>query len=172
MNKISSNTKKEIREIETIDENGNIQIESIEHIILNITVTSKSIEDMIQQYNFNEKQKKLLVEFTGEKFNSMWLATIYGSSLGNNDIITVAKQQIGNVGGEPYWSWYGFTSRVEWCACFVSWCANECGYIEVGIVPKFASCQYEGVKWFKQKGVWQDNTYIPKTRRHNLFRLA
>ena len=28
---------------------------------------------------------------------------------------------------------YGFEGRVEWCACFVSWCANECGYIENGI---------------------------------------
>ena len=23
------------------------------------------------------------------------------------------------VSGQPYWSWYGFNSRVEWCACFV-----------------------------------------------------
>ena len=38
-------------------------------------------------------------------------------------IVEVARSQIGNVGGEPYWSWYGFTERVDWCACFVSWCA-------------------------------------------------
>lgn len=42
-------------------------------------------------------------------------------------IVDVALTQVGNVGGEPYWSWYGFTSRVEWCACFVSWCADQCG---------------------------------------------
>ena len=40
----------------------------------------------------------------------------------------MALSQLGNVGGRPYWSWYGFESRVDWCACFVSWCANECGY--------------------------------------------
>ena len=45
--------------------------------------------------------------------------------------------QLGNVGGAPYWSWYGFNSRVEWCACFVSWCADHCGYIESGIIPNF-----------------------------------
>ena len=26
----------------------------------------------------------------------------------------------GNEGGELFWSWYGFESRVSWCACFVS----------------------------------------------------
>ena len=30
----------------------------------------------------------------------------------------------------PYWSWYGFDSRVEWCACFVSWCYNQAGKSE------------------------------------------
>ena len=42
--------------------------------------------------------------------------------------------QLGNEGGQPYWSWYGFEGRVEWCACFVSWCANECGYIDSGVI--------------------------------------
>ena len=60
----------------------------------------------------------------------MWSAVIYGSSVGSNDIVKVALEQVGNVGGQPFWSWYGFGSRVEWCACFVSWCANQCGYNE------------------------------------------
>lgn len=66
-------------------------------------------------------------------------------------IVEVAASQIGNVGGEPYWRWYGYTERVEWCACFVSWCANQCGYIDAGIIPKFSSCEW-GVSWFKQHG--------------------
>ena len=57
-------------------------------------------------------------------------------------IVEVAASQIGNVGGEPYWRWYGYTERVEWCACFVSWCANQCGYIDAGIIPKFSSCEW------------------------------
>lgn len=64
------------------------------------------------------------------------------------------------MGGQPYWSWYGFNSRVEWCACFVSWCANECGYIDAGVVPKFAGCG-TGVQWFKDRGQWSDNTIEP-----------
>ena len=75
-------------------------------------------------------------------------------------IVEVAASQIGNVGGEPYWSWYGFTERVEWCACFVSWCANQCGYIEADIIPKFAGC-VNGVQWFKERGQWADNSAEP-----------
>lgn len=59
---------------------------------------------------------------------------LYGITGGDGQIVTVALSQVGNVGGQPYWSWYGFNSRVEWCACFVSWCANECGYFfEMGL---------------------------------------
>ena len=75
-------------------------------------------------------------------------------------IVEVAASQIGNVGGQPYWSWYGFTERVEWCACFVSWCANQCGYIDAGIVPKFSGCEW-GVSWFKQQGAWAGRTITP-----------
>jgi len=75
-------------------------------------------------------------------------------------IVEVARSQIGNVGGEPYWSWYGFTERVEWCACFVSWCANKCGYISSGIIPKFSGC-INGVDWFKARGQWIGNSFEP-----------
>lgn len=61
------------------------------------------------------------------------------------------------MGGESYWSWYGFNSRVEWRACFVSWCANECGYIDTGVIPKFAGC-VNGSQWFKNRGQWQDES--------------
>ena len=61
---------------------------------------------------------------------------------------------------KAYWSWYGFDSRVEWCACFVSWCANECGYIDAGIIPKYAGC-VNGVQWFRDRGQWADGSYEP-----------
>lgn len=75
-------------------------------------------------------------------------------------IVEVARSQIGNEGGELYWRWYGFTQRVEWCACFVSWCANQCGYIDAGIIPKFSGCEW-GVSWFKQRGQWANNRITP-----------
>ena len=75
-------------------------------------------------------------------------------------IVEVAASQIGNVGGEPYWSWYGFSERVEWCACFVSWCANKCGYLDT-FIPKFAGCS-TGVQWFKARNQWADRTTTPE----------
>ena len=80
---------------------------------------------------------------------------------GNQAIVEVALTQLGNEGGQPYWSWYGFEGRVEWCACFVSWCADQCGYIESGIIPKFAGC-VDGANWFKGNGQWQDRNYEPQ----------
>ena len=68
-------------------------------------------------------------------------------------IVNVAKNQIGNINGEPYWSWYGFDSRAEWCACFVSWCENELGYIEEEKAPKFAMVG-DGIGWFIYKDQW------------------
>ena len=79
----------------------------------------------------------------------------------NQAIVEVALTQLGNEGGQPYWSWHGFDGRVEWCACFVSWCANECGYIDAGVIPKFAGCVW-GVEWFRDRGLWQDNSYKPR----------
>lgn len=51
--------------------------------------------------------------------------------------------------------------HVEWCACFVSWCANECGYIENGIIPMFAWCP-SGTAWFQERALWQDGSYEPR----------
>ena len=87
----------------------------------------------------------------------------YGRALnriGDQTIVEVAASQLGNVGGEPYWSWYGFESRVSWCACFVSWCADQCGYIDAGIIPKFSGC-VTGVNWFRGQNRWLDGSAEP-----------
>src|SRR5699024_8252789 len=80
---------------------------------------------------------------------------VNGTRPGNTALVDLAKQQVGNVGGYPYWSWYGFNSRVEWCACFVSWCYNQAGVSE----PKFAACQSQGVPWFQSRGQWGARGY-------------
>ena len=130
--------------------------------VLHIKITPKTITDMQVQYNFSPLQIKQLNEISDKKFISLWTKAIYGSSTGDSDIVKIALSQIGNVGGDPYWSWYGFPSRVEWCACFVSWVANQAGYIKANIIPKFASCQ-NGADWFKAMGEWKDRGYIPKS---------
>jgi hypothetical protein len=160
MNEVSF-TKDVTTEEQTIIHLTWTEHKTVTHTTLHITINNKTTEDMANQYNFNSSQREQLAELLKDDYISMWSNVIYGST-GSNDIVEVAKSQIGNVGGQPYWSWYGFTSRVEWCATFVSWCANECGYIDSGIIPKFASCESEGVAWFKACGLWQEAGYTPK----------
>ena len=80
---------------------------------------------------------------------------VNGTRPGNTAIVDLAKRQVGNVGGYPYWSWYGFNSRVEWCACFVSWCYGQMGLSE----PRFAACQSQGIPWFTSHGQWGARGY-------------
>lgn len=84
----------------------------------------------------------------------------FAGLFGNQQIVSVAMGQIGNSGGQKFWNWYGFDSRVEWCACFVSWCADQSGLIESGKVPKFSLCS-SGVSWFQGKNKWQSGGTTP-----------
>ena len=141
------------------------RIDTLEQLnaYLYITVSHKTAEEMADQFGFNEDQREQMAELLADENNSLWSQVLYGITGGDGEIVTVALSQVGNVGGEPYWSWYGFGSRVEWCACFVSWCANECGYIEAGVIPKFAACASQGVPWFQERGLWQLGSYEPRS---------
>ena len=164
MNQISSRTETRTETVitETDDGNGNIvETEStVTQTYLYITVSHKTAEEMAAQYGFDEEQKEQLAELLAEENRSLWSAVLYGIYTEDGAIVSVALSQVGNVGGEPYWSWYGFSGRVEWCACFVSWCANECGYIDTGVIPKYAGC-VNGVQWFKDRGQWMDGSAEP-----------
>ena len=105
----------------------------------------------------------------GEAVSNMAAAlklTLYGSALGmvggrvgsrrgNEEVAAIALSQVGQVGGYPYWSWYGFSSRVEWCACFVSWCYAQAGLSE----PRFSGCTSGGMAWFQSHGQWAERDY-------------
>ena len=146
------------------------------YYILNVTLTSKPISsvalelltpdqlEMYQVYRQTLGNKPLIFgggsADTSDSESLAGVEFVNGTRPGNQAVVDIAKSQVGNVGGQPYWSWYGFNSRVEWCACFVSWCANECGYIDSGVIPKFAGC-VNGVQWFKDRGQWQDRSFEP-----------
>ena len=83
------------------------------------------------------------------------ISTGTGTRRGNPAVAEIALSQVGNVGGEIYWRWYGFNSRVEWCACFVSWCYAQAGATE----PKFSGCTSGGMGWFQSHGQWADRNY-------------
>ena len=96
-----------------------------------------------------------LAELLSEENDALWREALYGITGEEGDLVAVALSQVGNVGGQPYWSWYGFNSRVEWCACFVSWCYGQMGLSE----PRFASCQSQGIPWFQSHGQWGGRDY-------------
>lgn len=81
-------------------------------------------------------------------------------SEGNVAIVAVAQSQLGIDGGLKFCEWYGYPYRVEWCAIFVSWVADQCGYIDAGVIPKFAYCP-EGANWFMEHGQWHGRDYTP-----------
>lgn len=88
---------------------------------------------MAEKYGFNQEQTGYLAELLADKNNMLWSQALYGIGYSDDKLVTVALSQVGNVGGEPYWSWYGFSSCVEWCA-------NECCYIDAGIILKYTGC--------------------------------
>jgi len=114
-----------------------------------LTAEQQALQQQIDGYNQQAANVKTQIA-----------ALIAKPSIPNSNIVAVAESQLGNVGGAPYWSWYGYSVRVEWCACFVSWCANQCGYIASGNVPMFSYCP-TGVNWFKSNGLWQSAGTVP-----------
>ena len=145
---------------DSTDEDGMVEeTQTVERTRLVISISGKTAQQMAEEYGFDEKQLGYITELLSNEYSDLW-ANLSVPGVGSDDIVAVALNQVGNVGGQPYWSWYGFSSRVEWCACFVSWCANQCGYIESGVIPKHSYCP-TGVEWFRSRGQWQDRNSIP-----------
>ena len=164
MNSVSSRTEShsEAEVTESDDGNGNIvQTETtVTRTTLYITVSHLTVDEMADRYGFDAEQREYLAELLKDENNSIWAAVLYGIRYSDDQIVTVALSQVGNISGQPYWSWYGFGGRVEWCACFVSWCADQCGYIDTGVCPKFSGCG-NGVQWFQERGQWLNGSAKP-----------
>ncbi len=161
-NNSSTDTKTETVITETDDGHGNI-VETESTVTQTYSCISRSAIRPPMRWRRSmdlTRNRKSILQSCLMKNNSLWSQVLYGITGTDDQIVTVALSQIGTMGGDPYWSWYGFNSRVEWCACFVSWCANECGYIDAGVIPKYAGC-VNGVQWFKDRGQWLDNSAEP-----------
>ena len=88
-------------------------------------------------------------------------------------ILSIAASQLGNSEAADGWTKYGqwyqdnidgssYFANKDWCAMFVSWCANEAG-VSRDILTPYAYCGY-GIQYFKEKGDWHDRSsgYVPK----------
>lgn len=128
--------------------------------VLYVEIRCRTPEEMTGYYAFSRREKEQLDALLSAE-DGLWLSVLYGAGESTSRMVSVALSQLGNAGGQPYWSWYGFSARVDWCACFVSWCADRCGYLEDGTMPQFAWCPY-GVEWFQARGLWAENYVIPE----------
>ena len=160
-------------ETSTDPETGETTTEEVpyEYYILNVKLTYKPISELAEELLTPQQLEMFHVylETSGNKplifgggspdgspsEDLSGVEFVNGTRPGNQELMELAKQQVGNVGGYPYWSWYGFNSRVEWCACFVSWCYNQAGKSE----PRFAGCEWQGVPWFQSRGQWGARGY-------------
>ncbi len=149
--------------IESDDGHGNVVEEETEEerTTLYVTVSHRTAEETAELYGFTADQTELLEDMLRDEYASVWAWVLYGIRPGAGaDLVAVALSQLGNPGGRTYWSWYGFSSRVDWCACFVSWCADECGYLDQGVLPKYAGCT-AGAAWFRDRGRWLEGGEEP-----------
>ena len=159
------------------DEDGNSHSDTYtvevpyNYYILNVKLTNKPINSFVSELLTVEQLEmyRVYLETSGNKplifgggspdvsasEDLSGVQFVNGTRPGNTAIVDLAKRQVGNVGGQPYWSWYGFNSRVEWCACFVSWCYGQMGLSE----PRFAACQSQGIPWFTSRGQWGARGY-------------
>lgn len=133
--------------------------------VLTITTTAKSMAEMMEMYHFSADERAEAAEILGGETDDMWTSILYGfdGANGGYALVEVARGQIGNAGGQLYWSWYGYdgdSAPQDWSGCFVSWCANEAGYIPQGVFPQFSNCM-TGIDWFKNKGMWQQPNSSP-----------
>ena len=160
-------------ETSTDPETGETTTEEVpyEYHILNVKLTNKPISELAEELLTPQQLEmyRVYLETSGNKplifgggspdgspsEDLSGVEFVNGTRPGNPEFMELAKQQVGNVGGYPYWSWYGFNSRVEWCACFVSWCYNQAGKSE----PRFAGCEWQGVPWFQSRGQWGARGY-------------
>ena len=155
------------------DSEGNSYIVQVpyNYYILNVKLTARSIAsiapelltpEQLEMFNiYLETSGNNPLVFGGGSYDisaSEDISGVHfvnGTRPGNTAVVDIAKSQVGNVNGQPYWSWYGFDSRVAWCACFVSWCYNQAGLSE----PRFSGCTTGGMAWFQSRGQWANRGY-------------
>ena len=83
-----------------------------------------------------------------------------GTRRGNQDVINVAIAQVGQQGGRPFWTYYGFDERVEWCACFVHWCMRHTPSASPYYPTTANNAGVGTVKdWFVEQGQFVDGNY-------------
>ena len=135
-----------------------------------VDMTDEEVRRILRKKRKQQLLKKRLIAITVAAAIAVGGGFLAGNAIGNKTyademkkvvsvvsdkpIVKVAMGQLGNKGGKPFWSWYGFKNREEWCALFVSWCEDQCGYLKSEAAPKFAIVS-DGADWFVLRDQWR-----------------
>ena len=142
------------------DKDGNLlyKEETVSKTILHISINHLTATEEASKLSFNTEQMAQLNELLDARYASLWSQLLKGVG-GSSELVNLALSQLGNEGGEKYWRWAGLDTRCEWCALFVSWCAEQTGLMGSGQIPYFSFVS-DGVDWFKDKGRWIDGADV------------
>lgn len=129
--------------------------------------TATLSKDVVKKYfnnYYNEKETKIKINFNKDRYSNLNVLNLYNKinkeTITRNKIVASLIPEIGN-GGDKYWTWYGYNHRVEWCAVFVSYIANQNGILNTK-VPKFVWVKV-GVDYYKEKKLLKKpKEYTPK----------
>ena len=135
-----------------------------------INMTDEEIRRILRKKRKQKLLKRRLIAITLAAVISIGGGLLAGRAIGNKTyademkgivsvvadkpIVKAAMGELGNKGGQKFWKWYGFKERQEWCAFFVSWCEDQCGFIKSGAAPKFAMVS-DGADWFVLRDQWR-----------------
>ena len=82
-----------------------------------------------------------LLGTTLDEFGNGSSAGAFGSGGGGGNMVEVALSQLGEretgTNDCKFTRWYNGVG-LPWCAIFISWCAEQCGYLDSGLIPKTA----------------------------------
>lgn len=87
---------------------------------------------------------------------------VHGTRIGNQAIVDTALSWVGQQGGQPFWSFMGFGSRVPWCAAFVYFVFYQAGFCDIyprNRVDANTASTVALVDFFRRAGQWQSNSF-------------
>lgn len=150
---------------------ASVAANAMAHVKEYVMEEAKSIEEKRRQeqeeHKKNSVMRKIFPLTTGVLVLFLAVFLVFASSQeseGANSIVEAAEKELEmsdyNIGGDKYKKWYGVDGN--WCAMFVSYCADQCGYIEDGTMPKSCAVR-EMAAWYRKKGQFKlKGNYYPQ----------
>ena len=152
-----------INQLSNIQNRTDEQEEELQNLKDYYEICMEYISQVSEEYGFGGGSMSM-EDLSGVNF-------VNGSRPSGQQVIDLALTQVGQTGGQPYWSWYGFGGRVEWCACFVNWCmahANVSSYPTKQQTGNNAYCQ-SVANWFQSHSRWGDRSYTDLVAGDTIF---